>query len=131
MRRTVAISLAVVMCGCSSVRTVEVPVYVRDTAYVSREVHDSTYIDRWHTVEVMGDTVRWTDSVTVVRYVIVHDTIIKYEEVPVKMVETEEVERELTTWQRFKMRGFWWLSVGMVGYVLWRTRRLWGALIKF
>lgn len=41
-----------------------------------------------------------------------------------------EVEKPLTKWQRLQMRSFWWLSVGLVGYVLWRTRKWWTKFIK-
>jgi len=41
-----------------------------------------------------------------------------------------EVEKPLTGWQKFQMHGFWWLSVGLIGYILWRTRKLWGKFIK-
>ena len=33
------------------------------------------------------------------------------------------VEKELTDWQKFQMKGFWWLAVGLVGYVLFKTRK--------
>lgn len=39
-----------------------------------------------------------------------------------------EVEKKLTGWQKFQMNGFWWLAVGLVGYVLWLTRKMW---VKF
>ena len=52
--------------GCKTVKqTVEVPVYVHDTTFVAKEVHDSTYIDKWHTVYINGDTVRLRDSIVV------------------------------------------------------------------
>lgn len=41
-----------------------------------------------------------------------------------------EVEKPLTGWQKFQMHGFWWLSVGLIGHILWRTRKLWGKFIK-
>ena len=45
----------ILLSGCKSLKqTVEVPVYVHDTAYLAKEVHDSTFIDRWHTVEPIG-----------------------------------------------------------------------------
>lgn len=59
-----------------------------------------------------------------------NDSIVKTKEVPVPYPVVKEVEKELTKWQKFKMRGFWWLSIGLAGYVLWRTRRLWGKLLK-
>lgn len=42
-----------------------------------------------------------------------------------------EVEKPLTGWQKFQMHGFWWLAVGLLGFVLWRTRKWWGKFIKF
>lgn len=59
-----------------------------------------------------------------------NDSIVKTKEVPVPYPVVKEVEKELTKWQKFKMRGFWWLAIGLAGYVLWRTRRLWGKLLK-
>lgn len=41
-----------------------------------------------------------------------------------------EVEKPLTGWQKFQIRGFWWLSVGLIGFVLWRTRKFWSKFIK-
>ena len=58
------------------------------------------------------------------------DSVVKTKEVPVPYPVVKEVERGLTKWQRFKMHGFWWLAVGLAGYVLWRTRRLWGKMLK-
>lgn len=58
------------------------------------------------------------------------DSIVKTKEVPLPYPVVKEVEKELTKWQKFQMKSFWWLSVGLLGYVLWRTRRLWGKLLK-
>lgn len=54
----------------------------------------------------------------------------KIDSIPYPVPYEVQVEKELTRWQRLKMRGFWWLSVGLAGHVLWRTRRLWGKLLK-
>lgn len=119
--------------SCRTLRVIEqVPVEVHDTAYVAKVMHDSTYIDRWHTVEVKGDTVFVTDQQITVKWRTHTDTAYKYVEKPVKVTveQIKEVEKPLTKWQKFKMRGFWWLAVGLAGYILWRTRRLWGKLIK-
>ena len=82
--------------------TVEVPVYVHDTTFVAKEVHDSTYIDKWHTVYVNGDTVRLRDSIVVYRYRVKTDTSYIYVEKPVIVSKTEtvEVEKPLTWWQK-------------------------------
>ena len=82
--------------------TVEVPVYVHDTTFVAKEVHDSTYIDKWHTVYVNGDTVRLHDSVVVFRYRVKTDTSYIYVEQPVTttVTETVEVKKPLYWWQK-------------------------------
>lgn len=58
------------------------------------------------------------------------DTAIRYKEVPVPYPEEKLVEKELTKWQKFQMKGFWWLSVGLIGYVLFRTRKVWLKWLK-
>ena len=82
--------------------TVEVPVYVHDTTFVAKEVHDSTYIDKWHTVYVNGDTVRLRDSIVVYRYRVKTDTSYIYVEKPVIVSKTEivEVKKPLYWWQK-------------------------------
>lgn len=41
-----------------------------------------------------------------------------------------EVERKLTKWQEFRLDAFWWLAVGLLGFILWHTRKLWLPLVK-
>lgn len=48
-------------------------------------------------------------------------------------VEKEKVyiEKELTAWQRFRLRGFWILAAVIGGYIVWKFRRpLFRALTK-
>lgn len=48
-------------------------------------------------------------------------------------VEKEKVyiEKELTAWQRFRLRGFWFLAAIIGGYIVWKFRRpLFRALTK-
>lgn len=119
--------------GCRAVeKVVEKPVVIHDSVDKVTVEHDSVYVDRWHEVRVQGDTVYDARTEYIYREKVVHDTVAETKEVPVvtTVTETKEVERELTKWQKFKMRGFWWLAVGLAGYILWRTRRLWGKLIK-
>lgn len=58
------------------------------------------------------------------------DTAIRYKEVPVPLPVEKLVEKELTKWQKFQMKSFWWLSVGLIGYVLFRTRKVWLKWMK-
>lgn len=113
----------ILLSGCKSLKqTVEVPVFVHDTAYLAKEVHDSTYIDRWHTEYQKGDTIFVTDEVTKIVTKIVRDTAYKYVEKPVTISKTEtvEVEKPLTWWQK----GLMWIGVvglmGLMGLIGWR-----------
>lgn len=93
--------------GCRSVKTitVEVPVPVHDTMYKVRELHDSTYVDRWHTVYQKGDTVYDTKTVTKTVTITKTDTAYKVVERPITVTQTEtvEVEKPLRWWQKALM----------------------------
>lgn len=112
------VCLAASAVSCRSLNEVvrEVPVEVHDTAYIAKTVHDSTYIDRWHTIEVKGDTVFLTNNQITVKYRTVTDTAYKYIEKPVevKVSHIKEVEKELNWWQKTLM----WLGVGFVLVVI-------------
>lgn len=100
------ICLVVTAVSCRSVvHTVERPVYVHDTTFVSKEVHDSTFVDRWNTVYQKGDTVYVTQTKTVYRERIKTDTVYKSKEIPVevKVTETVEVAKQLAWWQKALM----------------------------
>ena len=129
---TILLMSAICFCGCKSWhKVVEVPVYIHDTAYTVKELHDSTYIDRWHTIYQNGDTVRMRDSIVMYRYLVKTDTAYKYVEVPVTttVTETVEVKRPLGWWQKT------FIGIGVVsllallGVVVWKTRKWWSKLI--
>ena len=114
LRFTVYGLLLLTLVGCKALKhTVEVPVYVHDTAYLAKEVHDSTYIDRWHTEYQKGDTIYITDEVTKTVTKIVRDTAYKYVEKPVTISKTETVEvKKPLTWLQKTLMG-----VGVVGLI--------------
>lgn len=129
---TILLMSAICFCGCKSwQKVVEVPVYIHDTAYTVKELHDSTYIDRWHTIYQNGDTVRMRDSIVMYRYLIKTDTAYKVVEKPVIVSKTEtvEVKRPLNWWQKT------FIGIGVVsllillGIVVWKTRKWWSKLI--
>ena len=110
--------------GCKTVKIIEqVPVEVHDTTLSVKEVHDSTYIDRWHTEYQKGDTIYITDEVTKIVTKIKIDTAYKYVEKPVTISKTEtvEVKKPLTWWQKWLM----WIGVvglmGLMGLIGWKT----------
>ena len=109
--------------GCKTVKIIEqVPVEVHDTTLSVKEVHDSTYIDRWHTEYQKVDTIYITDEVTKIVTKIKIDTAYKYVEKPVTISKTEtvEVKKPLTWWQK----GLMWIGVvglmGLMGLIGWR-----------
>ena len=112
---TILLMSAICFCGCKSWhKVVEVPVYVHDTTYKTKEVHDSTYVDRWHTIIQKGDTIFVTDEVTKIKYVTKTDTAYKVVEKPVIVSKTEtvEVEKPLTWWQKL------FIGVGVISLAL-------------
>ena len=77
----ICLVVAAVSCRSAKTVTVEVPVTVHDTMYVSQQIHDSVYVE--NTEYVKGDTVyRYkTKYVEKVRT----DTVVSYVEKPVEM----------------------------------------------
>ncbi len=109
--------------GCKTVKeTVEVPVYIHDTTQTVRELHDSIYIDRWHTEYQKGDTIFVTDEVTKTVTKIVRDTAYKYVEKPVTISKTEtvEVEKPLRWWQKTLMGMGVVGLMGLMGLIGWK-----------
>ena len=99
--------------GCKATRVIEqVPVAVHDTVYQKMVQRDSVFVDRWHSVEVKGDTVFVTNEVTKT------DTAYRYIERPITVTRTEtvEVEKRMHWWQK----GLMWMGViGLVCLGLW------------
>lgn len=122
------ICLAISAVSCRSVNEVvkEVPVEVHDTAYIAKTIHDSTYIDRWHTVEVKGDTVFLTKNQITVKYRTVTDTAYKYIEKPVRVTveQIKEVEKEQKWWQKMLM----WFGAGFILVVMGSFVFIWLSL---
>ena len=65
-------------------------------------VHDSTYIDRWHTQYEKGDTVFVTNEQITVKLRTITDTEYKYVEKPVTVTveQIKEVKKPLAWWQK-------------------------------
>lgn len=98
------IVLCALLCALSSCKQTEyIPIH--DTTYTVREVHDSSYVDRWHTIEVKGDTVYVRDSHMSVTYRTITDTAYKYIEKPVTVTveQIKEVAKPLSWWQKALM----------------------------
>ena len=120
MKKALLIAAALLLVGCKGLKTtVEVPVYIHDTSYIAKEVHDSTFVDRWHTIYQKGDTIFITNEVTKIVTKIKTDTAYKYIEKPVTISKTEtvEVKKPLTWWQKtllYSGAAVWILTIGLV-----------------
>lgn len=118
------VALCLLLTGCKAVKeTVEVPVYIHDTAYTVKVQHDSTFVDRWHTVYQKDDTVYMHDSIYVTHWKIKTDTIYSSTEIPIPITTTEtvEVKKPLSWWQKTLM---WMGVIGIAAAVVWVLRKL-------
>ena len=104
------ICLTVSATSCRSVNEIVKEVPVHDTTYITKTQRDSTYIDRWHTEYVKGDTVWKKDSVLVVRWRDRNDTVRLYVEKPVEVEKIVKVEKKLNFFQKTLM----WCGVGFI-----------------
>lgn len=104
------ICLTVSATSCRSVNEIVKEVPVHDTTYITKTQRDSTYIDRWHTEYIKGDTVWKKDSVLVVRWRDRNDTVRLYVEKPVEVEKIVKVEKKLNFFQKTLM----WFGVGFI-----------------
>ena len=75
LRYCVIALLCLLLAGCRTAKVIEqVPVEVHDTVYQKMVQRDSVFVDRWHSVEVKGDTVFVTNEVTKTKMVTKTDT---------------------------------------------------------
>lgn len=117
----ILLTFAATSCGSTkTITTTEVPVYIHDTTKVVQMQHDSTYIDRWHTEYIKGDTIFVTDSQIVVKWLVRTDTAVKYVEKPVEVVVEKVKEKKRIPW-------YAWLPLisGVITFVwaVWYTSR--------
>lgn len=123
--------LAVLVASCGAARVQTQTIYVRDTTYISKVQVDSVYKRDSVFVKEKGDTIykyveRYRD-----RYKFLRDTIYRYkvDSVYVDKERVVKVEKQLTAWQRFKMRGFWALLAAMACWIVWKNKSRILALI--
>lgn len=90
-------------------------------------VLDSVYIDRIRIVKEKADTVYVTDWKTEYKYKYIDrvkiDTLVLTQTETI--TETKLVEKELTSWQNFRLKAFWYLLGVIALWVIWKIARLW------
>ena len=116
--------LAVLVASCGAARVQTQTIYVRDTTYISKVQVDSVFKRDSVFVKEKGDTIYIFKEKVRDRYKFLRDTIYRYkvDSVYIDRVRELKVEKELTAWQRFKMRGFWALLVVIVCWIAWKNK---------
>ena len=92
------------MAGCKTPAVVAPVVHNKDSVRIEYQYkHDSIYTDRWHTILQKGDTLLIRDSIFIHEYKLLekHDTLSlqRIDSIPYPV----EVEKQLTSGQRFLM----------------------------
>lgn len=113
-------------CKCPKELVTADTVYVDKTRVEYRTQYDSVWVDRWHTIYTLGDTVYRLDSVAYLKYLLKTDSIYLHDTAYVahNEVQTVEVEKPLSGWRKFEIGGFWVLLAGLVGLGAWKGYRL-------
>lgn len=119
------------LCSCGATRVQTQTIYVRDTTYVSKVQVDSVFRRDSVFVKEKNDTIYIYKEKVRDRYRLLRDTIYqhKVDSVYIDKERVVKVERQLTAWQRFKMRGFWALLAAMACWIVWKNKARILALI--
>lgn len=83
------ICLVFAAASCRTIKTVEVPVPIHDTTYLTKTVKDSVFVEHSTTYHIKGDTVYLTKAVTKFVERLKTDTLRLYVEKPIEIVKTE------------------------------------------
>lgn len=114
----ICLVIAAVSCRTIEKVTVEVPVEVHDTTYISQHIHDSVYVE--NTEYIKGDTVYRFKTKYVEK--LKTDTLVKYVEKPVEVynevITTKYVEKQLAWWQKTLMFLGVLTILGIIGFLL-------------
>lgn len=122
---TILLMLAISLTSCSVARFQPVTdTYTGEVRVDSVTAYDSVYIDRIRIIKAKADTIYVTDWKTEYKYKyrdrVKVDTLILFE----TKTETQLVEKELTWWQKFRLKGFWWL-LGLISiFALWKIAKI-------
>lgn len=128
MRKLNLIILAVIttlLTSCGAARVQTKTIYVRDTTYISKVQVDSVYKRDSVFVKEKNDTIYIYKEKVRDRYRLLRDTIYqhKVDSVYIDRVREVKVEKELTAWQKFRLRGFWALLATIACWIVGRIRR--------
>lgn len=117
--------IAVLVTSCGAARKQVETIYLRDTTYISKVQVDSVFKRDSIFVKEKNDTIYIYKEKVRDRYRLLRDTVYRHkvDSVYIDKVREVKVEKGLTAWQRFRLRGFWILAAIIGGYLVWRNRR--------
>lgn len=122
VRYIIVVVLSCIVIGCGTTQPITSTDSVRivhDVQYRDRWHYDSIYTDRWHVIEHYGDTVYRHDSTVHHHhhYYYFTDTVALIDTTKHNTSNTVEVERELTTWQKW-LQALGYGSIGTLASIL-------------
>ena len=127
---TILLLMVVIIVGCKTIRYVEVPVSTHDTVMIYNTKLDSIRFYDSISVKGVNDTIfvekfRYRD-----RYHFVRDSVYLAKTDTITKVDVREVEKQLTRWEKTKMKVGGWsiglliaLIVGIAVYLLMKIKK--------
>lgn len=116
--------LAVLVTSCGSARKQVETIYLRDTTYISKVQVDSVFKRDSIFVKEKNDTIYIYKEKVRDRYRLLRDTVYRHkvDSVYIDRVREVKVEKELTAWQKFRLRGFWTLLAAIACWIVWKNK---------
>lgn len=113
--------LALLVTSCGAARKQIETIYLRDTTYISKVQVDSVFRRDSVFVKEKNDTIYIYKEKVRDRYRLLRDTVYRHkvDSVYIDRVREVKVEKELTAWQKFRLRGFWALFAAIAAIACW------------
>lgn len=120
----VTFALLAVLTSCGAARKQVETIYLRDTTYISKVQVDSVFRRDSLFVKEKNDTIYIYKEKVRDRYRLLRDTVYRHkvDSVYIDRVREVKVEKELTAWQKFRLRGFWALLVAIACWIVWKNK---------
>lgn len=116
--------LALLATSCGAARKQIETIYLRDTTYISKVQVDSVFRRDSVFVKEKNDTIYIYKEKVRDRYRLLRDTVYRHkiDSVYIDKVREVKVEKELTAWQKFRLRGFWALLAAIACWIAWKNK---------
>lgn len=118
------VTFALLATSCGAARKQVETIYLRDTTYISKVQVDSVFRRDSVFVKEKNDTIYIYKEKVRDRYRLLRDTVYRHkvDSVYIDRVREVKVEKELTAWQKFRLRGFWTLLAAIACWIVWKNK---------